>query len=99
MREITQGDIRAAARVLIARPCADWPALVTRMLDEAHHADCHRKALGRLHGRLGNGTLMAVAMRHGPAPEPLASDRAYLDAMAAVIAAVICWRAERASRR
>lgn len=99
MREITQGDIRAAARVLIARPCAQWPALVAHMLEEAHHADCHRKALGRVHGRLGNGTLMAVAMRQGPAPEPLASDGAYLDAMATVIEAVMRWRAERASRR
>lgn len=99
MREITQGDIRAAARVLVARPRSDWPALVAGMLEAAHHADCHRKALGRVHGRLGNGTLMAVALGRGPVPEPQASDGAYLDAMAAVIEAVILWRTDRASRR
>lgn len=95
MREITHGDIRTCARVLLAHPQSDWPACMARMLEEAHHGDCHRKALGRLHARLGNGTLISVALRHGPVPEPPASDPRYLRALAACIEAVLDWRAAR----
>ncbi|MCC5957033.1 MAG: hypothetical protein JJU07_13120 [Natronohydrobacter sp.] len=93
MREITHGDIRVAARVLLARPEVDWPALMARMLTKAHHADRYRKALGRYHPRLGNGTLMGAAFGMGVAPEPLPSDSRYLAAIGAVIEAVLDWRA------
>ncbi len=93
MREITHGDIRVAARVLIARPEADWPALMARMLAKSQHADRYRKALGRHHPALGNGTLMSAAFGMGAAPEPLPSDTRYLAAIGAVIEAVQDWRA------
>lgn len=93
MREITQGDIRLAARVLLALPEADWPHVMAEMLDAAHRADCVRKALGRSHPRLGNGTLMSAAFARGPAPEPPLSDSRYLAALCAVIRATLDWRA------
>ncbi|WP_071797115.1 hypothetical protein [Natronohydrobacter thiooxidans] len=92
MREITHGDIRVAARVLIARPEPEWPALMARLLEDAHHADRYRKAQGRHHPRLGNGTLMSAAFGIGVAPEPLPSDSRYLAAIRAVIEAVLDWR-------
>ena len=92
MREITHGDIRVAARVLIARADCDWPALMAQMLADAHHADRYRKALGRHHPRLGNGTLMSAAFSMAPAPEPLPSDSRYLAAIRAAIEAVLDWR-------
>lgn len=95
MREITHSDIRACARVLLARAQGDWSQLLAQMLAEADHADRYRKAFGRAHPRFGNGTLIAVALAHHPAPEPVAADNAYLGAIAAVIEAVLDWRAER----
>lgn len=99
MREITHGDIRAAARVLLARPDEEWPALMARMLDEVHQADCYRKALGRVHPRLGNGTLMSTAFTLGAAPEPPVSDLHYLRALGHVIAAVLDWRQPSVARK
>lgn len=95
MREITHGDIRVAARVLLAHPQEEWPALMARMLQEAHCADCYHKASGRAHPRLGAGTLMNAALALGPVPEPMAADKGYLVAIAAVIAAVQDWRTLR----
>ncbi len=95
MREITHGDVRAAARVLLSCPEKDWPLLMARMLEEAHHADCYRKAQGRIHPRLGNGTLMSAAFAMGAAPEPPASDLRYLRALGHVIAAVLDWHEAR----
>lgn len=95
MREITQGDICAATRVLLAHPKRDWPLLMAQMLYEAHVADCYRKRFGRAHPRLGTGSLMSVALARGPAPVPVAADSVSLVATGAVIAAVLVWRAER----
>ncbi|TVP72325.1 MAG: hypothetical protein EA339_06810 [Rhodobacteraceae bacterium] len=93
MREVTHGDIRAAARVLLSHAEQEWPHLVARMLVQAHHADCYRKAMGRLHPGLGNGTLMSVALAKAPVAEPPASDRRYLTAIRAVLEAVLAWKA------
>ncbi|PZX46236.1 hypothetical protein LY56_01208 [Roseinatronobacter thiooxidans] len=95
MREITQGDIRAAARVMLAHPQDQWQGVMQQMLYQAHCADCCRKALGVVHPRLGNGTLMSVALARQPVSEPLPSDQDYLVAIQAVIAAVLDWRAGR----
>lgn len=92
MREITQGDLRLAARVLLGRSEGAWPALMAEMLAEAHHADRYRKVFGRVHPRFGNGTLMAVAFARAPVPEPPAGDMRYLEALRAVIEAVLAWR-------
>ena len=92
MREITHGDIRVAARVLLSSDEQEWPRLMAQMLSDAHHADCYRKALGRHHPRLGNGTLMSAAFGMGAAPEPAPSDSRYLAAIRAVIEAVLDWQ-------
>lgn len=95
MREITHGDIRAAARVVLAHPQDQWRAVALQMLYQAHCADRCRKALGHVHPCLGNGTLMSLALARQPAAEPLPSDQDYLVAIQAVIAAVLDWRAGR----
>lgn len=95
MRQITHGDVTCAARVLMQLPVSQRAMVLADMLTAAHLADCHRKATGRVHPRLGNGTLMAVALARGAGPEPFAGDRAYLTALAQVIEGVIAWRADR----
>ena len=92
MREVTHGDIRAAARALLCQPSECWPILMQSFLTEAHIADCYRKRWGRAHPRLGNGTLMSVALARCPVAEPVASDQVYLAALAAVIAGVLDWK-------
>lgn len=89
MRQITQGDVAAAARVLLNRPESAWPATMNALLHAADCADRYRKRMGRVHPVLGNGTLMAAALACDPAAEPFAGDLPYLHAMAAVIAAVL----------
>ena len=98
MRSLTQGDIAAAARALLAHPEAERAARLRVMLDEAHAADRYRRVFGRSHPRLGNGTLMAAALAQGCLPEPPAGDRAYLRTMAQVIEAVLDWYAARAGK-
>ncbi len=92
MRDITHGDICAAARVLVDTPRSNWDAETARLLTEAEHADRYRRGFGIAHPRLGNGTLMAAALARAPAPAPPASDLDYLAALAAVIEAVLDWR-------
>ena len=92
MREVTFGDIRAAARVLLKWPSGDWPEVMHRLLLEAHCADCYRKRWARAHPRLGNGTLMNVALSRHPVAEPAPSNPAYLAALAAAIAGVLDWK-------
>lgn len=95
MRQITHGDVTSAARVLMRHPEARRARVLADMLAAAHLADCHRKALGRVHPHMGNGTLMAVALARDPVPEPFAGDPAYLAALAQVIEGIIGWRAAR----
>ncbi|MGP9790113.1 DUF7742 family protein [Roseinatronobacter sp. NSM] len=95
MREVTHGDLCAAARVLTGHARGQWPQLMAAMLETAHHGDCIRKRLGRVHPQFGNGTLMAAALARAPAGDMRPSDPRYLDALACVIAAVARWRAAR----
>ncbi|MGY6703942.1 DUF7742 family protein [Roseinatronobacter sp.] len=108
MREITRGDIHAAACVLLMCPCGDcpcsdcpcrdWPQVMAEMLAEAHMADCYRKRLGRVHARFGNGTLMAAALARAPAACATCarpSAPRYLAALACVSSAIADWRAAR----
>ena len=85
MRPLLIGDLIAVARVLLATEEARWPAVVDRLLREAELADRHRMATGRAHVAFGNGSLMAATGQHIRPPEPLASDRRYLRALACVI--------------
>lgn len=95
MRSLSQGDVAAAARVLLSRPEAERPGLLRRMLAEAHAADCYRRGHGRVHPGLGNGTLMAAALARGGGSAPAAGDMDALRAMAEVIDGVLDWHAAR----
>ncbi len=95
MRSLSQGDIAAAARVLLTRPEAERAGLMRWMLVEAHAADCYRRRHGRVHPGLGNGTLMAAALARGGGTAPAAGERALLCAMAEVIDGVLDWHAAR----
>ncbi|MCC5993167.1 MAG: hypothetical protein JJT99_11650 [Rhodobacteraceae bacterium] len=100
MREVTQGDIRAAARVLAQHPACARAGLMAAMLQEADHADRYRKVFGRVHPRLGNGTLMAAALARARArPAPRLSERDGLECLVLVVHAVLAWRVERAQMR
>lgn len=89
MRTVLIGDAVAAARALLPLPQAARPAMMARLLYEAHLADCCRKRLGRGHPRFGNGTLMDAASRHPQPPEPFLDDAEYLSALLTVLAALL----------
>jgi len=95
MRTVTQGDVAAAARALLACPEDARAALLVRLLADAHAADRYRRVFGRVHPRLGNGTLMATALARTTVPEPVVGDMAYLRALAQVIEGVLDWHASR----
>ncbi|WP_333829488.1 DUF7742 family protein [Pararhodobacter sp.] len=92
MTEVGLGDVSAAARALMAVPEAQRAALMHRLLDEAGQAARFQRCHGRVHPRLGNGTLMERALAHPLAEVPGPGDPAYLAALAQVIEAVLDWR-------
>lgn len=98
MTPVGLADVAAAARALMAVPDAARPALIERLIEEAGHAARYRRCFGRVHPRLGNGTLMERALAR-PLAEPHGpGDRAYLAAMAQVIEAVLEWRGSVGNR-
>lgn len=93
MRTITHGDVTAAARAVRDLPAEARRGAVRAYLERADAADRFRKRFGRAHPIWGNGSLMAAVMCcGGPSAEPVLSDPGYLDAMAAVIEAILDWR-------
>ncbi|WP_444455639.1 DUF7742 family protein [Rhodobacter capsulatus] len=92
MRPILIDDLLIAARAVAAVAASERPARLAQWLREAHWADLYRKRLARSHPRWGNGSLMARALRE-PALRGQRPDRAEIDHLAEVIAAVKCWRA------
>jgi hypothetical protein len=93
MRQITQGDVSAAARALMLLPEDARPAALVGMIARADLADRFRKARGRVHPTLGNGTLMAAALAQGAVSEPFCTDLAYLHCLRMVIETLILRRA------
>jgi hypothetical protein len=90
MRGLTHGDVVAVASLLRTRPRETWDATVDRLLDRAHAADAYRKRLGRVHPRWGNGSLMSTVLCESPVwPEQRLSDPRYVEALAAVLLALI----------
>jgi len=79
-------------------PEAQRPALMRALLDEAHRADRFRLRFGRVHPRLGNGTLMASAMARTQAEGAGPGDGAYLTALAQAIDCVLEWRCAQRTR-
>lgn len=93
MRTITHGDVTAAARAVRPLPPAARRRAVRSLLEKADAADRFRKRFGRAHPLWGNGSLMAVALAAAAGrEEPVLSERDYLEAMAAVIEALLDWR-------
>ncbi len=92
MRPLCHGDLIAAARALAAAPPGARGALIARMLVEADLADRYRKRLGRVHPRLGDGSLMAAAMRRPCRAEAFLQDDDYRACMALVLAGIDTWR-------
>lgn len=86
MRRLHLADLHAAACALRARPAAaQWPA-IRAALQDADTADRYRKRLRKSHPALGHGTLSSAI---GPAPDPGHCDRAYLQALQVVVAALL----------
>jgi hypothetical protein len=98
MRAILTTDIDTAARAAAAVPEPERAALVARLLDRAHAGDKWRKATGRVHPAFGPGTLAGAAAGLPLAAPPRRFDPAACDALAAVIAGIARWRAERMRR-
>ncbi|WP_444465082.1 DUF7742 family protein [Rhodobacter capsulatus] len=92
MRPILIDDLLIAARAVAVLSAPERPARLAQWLREAHWADLYRKRLARVHPLWGNGSLMARALRE-PGPRGLRPDRAEIDLLAEVIAAVRDWRA------
>lgn len=89
MRTITHGDVTAAARAVRDLPPAARRRAVQSLLERADAADRFRKRFGRAHPFWGNGSLMAVALAASGRGEPFLSDLDYLEAMAAVVEALL----------
>lgn len=89
MRRVLYGDVRAAARALLAVAQEARGPLLTRLLAEADTADAHRLATGRAHPLFGTGSLMSAALAHEVAREPYLDDPAYAACMAEVFEALV----------
>lgn len=90
---ITHGDVTAAARAVRGLPQNDQRRAILSLLVKADAADRFRKRFGRAHPIWGNGSLMAVALGvDSGRGEPFLADTDYLEAMAAVLDAVLDWR-------
>jgi hypothetical protein len=93
MRTITHGDVTAAARAVHGLPQNLQRRAILSLLVKADAADRFRKRFGRAHPIWGNGSLRAVALGvDSGRDEPFLSDTDYLEAMAAVLDAVLDWR-------
>ena len=89
MRRVLYGDVRAAARALLAASPDARDALLTRLFAEAEVADSHRLATGSAHPFYGTGSLMSAALAHAVAREPYLDDPAYAACMAEVFEALV----------
>ncbi|WP_449240103.1 DUF7742 family protein [Candidatus Rhodobacter oscarellae] len=83
------GDIVAAARVLYDAPQAARPLILDRLLSQAERADIYRRSEGAIHPFWGDGSLMAVALRKRPPPEPPLEDTEYCACLAQVFDALV----------
>ncbi|SIO11146.1 hypothetical protein SAMN05444722_0459 [Rhodovulum sp. ES.010] len=96
MRPVLHGDAVCAARALHARPPAERPFALARLMARAEAADAYRKRFGRAHPAWGNGSLMALAAREDLPPEPPLDDPDYCRCLARVFAAIAEWREVKA---
>lgn len=99
MRRVLYGDVRAAARALLAVPEEARERLLTRLFAEAEAADAHRLETGRAHPHYGTGSLMSAALSHRVAREPYLDDPTYAACMAEVFEALVERAGQGPSRR
>ncbi len=92
MRPVMHGDVVAAARVLVAEPCARRHAVLGRLLQEAGWADAYRRDSGRVHPMWGDGSLMTAALLRRPGREPGLSDTDYCGCLAMVLETLVTVR-------
>lgn len=95
MRPLLHGDVRDAARALLAVSASLRPCLCRRMIREAEAADRFYKAHGRSHPFWGNGSLMSAARRRMLADEPGFDDPEYCGCFELVLRALIERRVSR----
>lgn len=88
MRQITHGDLTAAARAIWPLPPEARDAAIASLLAKARAADAYRKRFGRAHPRWGNGSLAGAASIGPLPPEPFLSTRTYRDCLMRVLAAL-----------
>ncbi len=99
MRAVLVHDLdRATRAALLMRPQTRVAQLLG-LIEAAHAADKLRKATGRRHPRWGDGTLAAACAHLPLAPCPRRHDAEACAALAAVLAALALWRAERGQER
>lgn len=67
---LTLGDVTLAARYLARFKRKDWAAKCALLFEQADQAAAYRALTGRVHALLGDGSLGALALRHGVAPMP-----------------------------
>jgi len=89
MRPITQGDVCAAARVVLRARPGQRERAAQHLVECAQIADLHRQTTGRHHPRYGNGTLLSAALAHDMTPATSVSEVDLLAAMATVIDQVL----------
>ena len=82
------GDVSAAARVLFRLPPEERAEACADMIDVAKTADRFRSKIGRVHAKLGNGSLMAVARKRPMAAEPSFDNADYCRCFALVLHAI-----------
>ena len=99
MLRVSYGDVSCAARAVLNVPSTRRARRIRAMLAEAHAGHAYLKATGRMHPKLGDGTLMAVARRTRLPPEPSLGDPDYAACVELVLRIVREWRAERVNRR
>lgn len=92
MRPVMLGDVRTAARAMLAVPAGEQIALCQRLLREADWADRYTRRRAKPHYLWGNGTLLGAASHHVLAPEPTFDDVAYCRAFAIVLGQLVARR-------
>jgi hypothetical protein len=85
MRLPLLGDVVTAALALRAVGEEERLPLLSRLMAEAAAAERHRRETGRNHPFLGDGSLMAAALRHPRVAEPALDDTGYCACLAIVL--------------
>ena len=89
MRVPAASEIVLLARVLTRAAPEDRPGLARSILAETDAAERYLTVTGRSHRAFGDGSLMARCHMLCPPPEPLASDRAFLQCLALAATVVL----------